>query len=355
MSELSSITIQNFRSYDEAAFEFTNGVNIIIGPNAAGKTNLLEAVYIAATGKGFRSRSDSVVIKNGQEIARIEASFGKQNRKILFDVSGGRLKKTFQTKDQKKSRLSFEDIQPVVLFQPDDLRLANGSPERRRLFIDLLLSQLNPTYASELRAYERALSQRNALLKSTHTPSSDHLFVWNVQIADRGGKIATMRQEMIKKIQSEISAIYSEVAGSKHHLDITYQTELNKSHYSDSLMKKLHEHISDDRRRGSTSFGPHRDDILFVIDEQPMKQVASRGENRTLLLALKIIEVNQLQSVRRKMPLLLLDDVFSELDGSRRRLLTSFLKDYQTLITTTDADVVGKEFAKRANILSIAS
>lgn len=352
---LQSITLYNFRSYKEESFEFSDGVNIIIGPNAAGKTNLLEAVYVSFLGKGFRSKQDSDLINDGQAWAKIDSILDEQERTVILEKPSPevRLKKKFIFGGNEKLRLGFDDIKPLVLFQPDDLRLIGSSPGRRRDYIDDFLSQLIPTYRQDLSAYNRALLQRNSYLKNLRSNATDQLFVWNMQLAERGGRIIQRRLKLLNMLSNKISDVYSRVAGNPHKLTIKYESDINLDNYSNSLLQALEKSTALDRSRGFTSVGVHRDNIAISIDGKPFKNVASRGENRTLILALKIIELEELEEARQTSPLLLLDDVFSELDGSRRSLLTKYLNKHQTLITTTDADVVGKDFSKNVKLISI--
>lgn len=354
---LQSLTLHNFRSYSEASFEFSDGVNIIIGPNAIGKTNLLEAIYISSLGKGFRTKKDSELIRGGEEWARIDTVWDGQEKSVLLEKPSEllRLKKTFIFGGNKKSRLKFDDLQPLVLFQPDDLRLMSGSPGRRRDYLDTLLSQLIPSYRLDILSYERILLQRNSFLKSMGPRSSDQLFVWNMQLAERGGRIVKRRLELIETINKKISTIYSSVAGSKHSLTFHYEGSVPGSYDSNSLLQALEASIARDQARGFTGVGPHRDNVTALIDGKQFKEVASRGENRTLVLALKILELEEIKNRRQVLPCLLLDDVFSELDGQRRRLLTNYLKNHQTFITTTDADVIEKDFSQKATIIGLSN
>jgi DNA replication and repair protein RecF len=352
---LQSITLYNFRSYKEESFEFSDGVNIIIGPNAAGKTNLLEAVYVGYLGKGFRSGQDSDLINDGQTWARIDLILDEQERTVVLEKLSPevRLRKKFIFGGNEKLRLGFDDLRPLVLFQPDDLRLISSSPGRRRDYIDNFLSQLIPTYRRDISAYNRALLQRNSFLKNQHGNTNDEMFVWNMQLAERGGRIIQRRLKLLNMLSNRISDAYSRVAGTPHKLAIKYESTLSLDNYSNSLLQALERSVVLDRSRGFTSTGIHRDNIAVSIDGKPFKNIASRGENRTLILALKIIELEELEEARQTSPLLLLDDVFSELDGSRRSLLTKYLNKYQTLITTTDADVVGKDFSRSVKLIGI--
>lgn len=349
---LHDITLRNFRSYSEASYEFEKGVNIIVGPNASGKTNLLEAVHCICFGKGLRG-SDSGMIKHNSSWLRIDSRVGNNERKFIIekDKLSARSKKRYELNNKQLKRLDFETIIPVVVFQPDDLRLTSGSPERRRDYIDKLLTQTIPSYKSDMLAYERILKQRNVALRDTHIDTSQ-LFAWNIQLADKGARIAQNRSNIIEEINKKISMVYSDVAGGKYIVKLNYYSNIPLINYSENLLSQLEKNLIYDKEKGITSVGPHRDDIVITINHQNIKDVASRGENRTFVLALKIIELDMLEDVHNKTPIILLDDVFSELDGLRRKMLTSHLKEKQTIITTTDADIVVKNLSN-ANLIAI--
>lgn len=350
---LRDITIRNFRSYTETSFEFENGVNIIVGPNAVGKTNLLEAVHTVCFGKGIRT-SDVKMIRHEEPWFRLEASIGNQARVVTLekDQQTGRGKKKIIINDKQIPRMTYDYVVPVVLFQPDDLRFTNSSPERRREYLDKLLIQTVPTYKTDLLAYERALRQRNSALKNG-VSSTSQLFAWNLQLANKGTKIISERIKIIEKINEKISSIYSSVAGSKQDLFVDYRSSLLLNNYSERLLSTLEKNTNFDIERGSTSVGPHRDDLIVSLNKNTMKDTASRGENRTLILALKIIELDILEEIHNKKPILLLDDVFSELDGLRRKMLSQHLKDRQSLLTTTDADVIMENLYKDCKIIAV--
>lgn len=350
---LHDITLKNFRSYTESSFEFDGGVNIIVGPNASGKTNILEAIHCICFGKGFKG-SEQAMIRQGENWLRIESRIGDKERAFTLkrDPSEARVKKNIIIDNKQTPRLKIDDAIPIVLFEPDDLRLTNGSPKRRRDYIDKLLMQTVVGYKTDLLAYERVLKQRNSALKYDGIDSSQ-FFAWNVQLADRGSKIVKERYRIIAEINDKISDVYSSVAGGKYKVGVDYNSSLPASYYPEKFLKNLENNLNSDRAKGITSIGPHRDDIVFKINDKKMKEVASRGENRTLVLALKIIELGILENVRQRKPIILLDDVFSELDGLRRRMLTAHLSNHQSILTTTDADVVGKSMSKDSRIIAI--
>lgn len=350
---LRDITLRNFRSYTEASFEFENGVNIIIGPNASGKTNLLEAVHCVCLGKGLRS-SDSGLIKINESWLRLEANTTKNERAYIVEksIDSNKTKKKNIINNNTYARLKFDQIIPTVVFLPDDLRLTTGSPERRRSYLDKLLSQLIPTFRTDLLAYERILKQRNTSLKNMSANSSQ-LFAWNIQLVEKGSKIVKDRVDLIGSINKRISDVYSNLAGIKSDIKIAYSSNIATNNFNESFLSLLERNLNLDKERGTTSVGPHRDDIIITINGEELKKVASRGENRTFVLALKLLELELIKNVHDKNPLVLLDDVFSELDGLRRKMLTSYLKDKQTILTTTDADVISKNISSSSNFIAI--
>lgn len=350
---LHDITLKNFRSYAESSFEFEDGVNIIVGPNASGKTNVLEAIHCICFGKGFKG-SEQAMIRHGEDWLRIESRLGDKERTFTLkrEPNETRVKKKITVDNKQSPRLKIGETIPIVLFEPDDLRLTSGSPSRRRDYLDKLLVQTTAGYKTDLLAYERVMRQRNSALKYDGIDSSQ-FFAWNVQLADRGTKIVKERSRIIAEINSKISDVYSSVAGGKHSINAEYISSLPVDYYPEKFLKNLEHNLNNDRIRGTTSIGPHRDDVTFKINNKNMKEVASRGENRTLVLALKIIELDILEGVRKKKPIILLDDVFSELDGLRRRMLTAYLNNHQSILTTTDADVVGKSMSKDSRIIAL--
>jgi len=348
---ITNIRLQNFRSYKDASFEFEDGVNVIVGPNASGKTNLLEAILVVAQGKSYRAK-DSELIKDKKPWARIDADIVASHRVVKIERTTGTPKKTFELDDQAYSRLGTTKQMPVVLFEPNQLQLITTSPEQRRTFADNLLEQINPEFARAKRQYLRTLAQRNSLLKNDNKTAQNQMFVWNIRLSELGGEIVKHRQDLIDIFNKDISKTYSTIADQNHRLALVYSSKINTTNYASSLLKKLEQDEQLDRLRGFTGAGPHRDDIQIIIDKQPLQNKASRGETRTLLLALKIKESHILEERRGTKPVLLLDDVFGELDGRRRHMLTDFLRSYQVFITTTDADLIVKNFTKTAKIIA---
>jgi DNA replication and repair protein RecF len=241
---------------------------------------------------------------------------------------------------------------PSVLFEPDDMRLLTGSPEIRRDFFDAILTETNPGFGLYKNQYKRTLAQRNNLLKNPEK-IKNQIFAWNVRMGELAGKIVELRLGLLKEINKNISLIYSQIADAKTKVNINYETQLDVKIYESSMVQALEKSIETDILRGYTYFGPHREDYSLHINNNKAGAVASRGETRTLVLSLKLLEINILEEKRNQKPLVLLDDVFSELDGTRRKALTNYLNQYQVLITTTDADVIQKNFAQSTNLISL--
>ena len=351
--EITSLHLQQFRSYDDFAVELSPNVNIVVGPNASGKTNLLESVLLICGNSSFRAQFADVVMNN-RSWFRIEANFGNIARSLGVDTSTDMVKKKYTINDTARQRLRFEDILPTVIFEPENMRMLTGSPELRREFLDEILSLIDPIFSQTKKQYIRVLAQRNKLLKLGSTQANSQMFVWNIRLSELAGYIVEARLKLIYDLNSQLSQIYSQIAGHNTTVNINYQSNINTNNYETDLMHKLEQNIELDILRGFTGFGPHRDDFNINLKGSQAKTTASRGETRTLVLSLKLLQVQLVKQKRSKAPIILLDDVFSELDGFRRKALTSYLSDNQTIITTTDADIIAKDFAQHTNTIMLA-
>ena len=346
------LRMQNFRSYQDGSFEIGEGVTIVVGPNAAGKTNLIEALMMAATGNTYRG-SDAL-IAHGSEWARIDAHTAGNNARTvkLRTQNGRRTEKEFEIDGKSYKRLPAPQRQPVVLFEPNDLQLLHGEPGGRRDLADNLIEQLDEGYGALRNQYKRTISQRNALLKQASRDSTQ-LFIWNVRLAELASGVVGKRLSLVDAINDKLSGLYSEISKQPTDVVAVYKSSIGHENYATALLRALERDIELDYARGFTGHGPHRDDIAFLFKGRNAAAQVSRGEIRTLLLSLKIIELELIKEHSGSRPLLLLDDVFSELDGTRRKALTNFLKDYQAVITTTDADVVIKHFTAECTIIPL--
>ena len=345
------ISVNGLRSYALYSAELHPEVTLIIGKNGTGKTTLLEAIYFMHRGTSFRGR-DRDIIPYESTNAEIKINFDNEEiRKAQITLQAdGKIAKQFHTDGVKTARLGTKHKLPVVLFEPDELRLLTSSPGRRRDFLDGIIARLSPTYSTVLSRFNRSLAQRNELLKQFDAMKRDvwesHLFAWDVKLAELSSTIIKTRINFIDHSNKQLSRIYSHIAGDEHILSAKYLSEL-----SDIKSEGLHQHIlgylesnrQSDAFRGYTSIGPHRDDFTLSLDSHGAAETASRGEMRTIMLAFKLLEVELQEHHSGQKPLILLDDVFSELDSDRELQLINSLKNYQTIITATDLRDYTKE------------
>lgn len=330
---ITNIRIQNFRSHTDATIELNKKSTLITGKNGSGKTSLLEAIYIAIQGSSFRS-SDDEIIKYGNSWYRIDINFEDDHKRIIkFDSNKKQSRKTFDIDGIKKNRLPSNYKIPVILFEPEDLQLLSGSPNRRRNFLDKFLAQAYHSFSISLSRYNKALRHRNALLKQDNV-TEDQLFPWNLILSEYAYEITSRRIELIKNINKQIKEIYKQISGVNDDIEIIYNgKEITKQ----ELLQEFIKNNQCDKILGYTTIGPHRHDFIFKFNGRNACDIASRGENRSLILALKFIETDFLADIVDKKPIVLLDDVFSELDKNRQKLLTTHFSSYQTIITSTEA------------------
>lgn len=327
MNIIRKVSLRNFRCHDEFELDCNRPTTLIIGENGSGKTSVLEAIYLALRGKSFKG-VDSEIMQRDKDFYRAEIDLNDA-KKIIIRFDG--VKKSFEVDGKKNLRLPKKNHYPVVLFEPDDIYLVGSSPSRRRDYFDELFKQINENYGVALNKYNKALKQRNDLLKLEDI-SRDDLFSWNVMCANYGAEVIKERINNITKINSYMTDIYQNIANNKDTCEIRYLgTLLDENEY----MKKLELNYERDRVLGYTSFGIHRDDYEFRFNQQKADGSASRGENRSMILALKFIEARILEQEVGKPPIVLLDDIFSELDEMRQKHLISNFKDYQMIITST--------------------
>jgi len=350
---ITSIRLQNFRSYSDESFEFESGVNIVVGPNASGKTNLLEAVMVLARGTSFRVK-DADLVKFTKPWARLDGYFGRQNRSVKIIASQDKTDKIFLINNKPFKRLGLDRTVPLVLFEPNHLQILIRGPEQRREYIDDLLERSLPGFKALAGNYRRTLAQRNALLKHQRPQAARQLFAWNIRLSELGGKIAVARQQLTDQINKSLGKSYNQIAGGRSGAKALYASHFPAGSYASKMLSKLEADESIDFERGFTAYGPHREDINFYLNKKLVGQTASRGETRSLMLALKIFELAMIEKTRGQKPILLLDDVFSELDGARRHSLVNHLKNHQTIITTTDADAVIEYFSEKHNLIPLS-
>lgn len=332
--DITSLKVQNLRTHKLKQFDITERVTVITGKNGSGKTTLLEALYLALRGTSFRG-SDGDILSYDQPWWRTDIGTTNGLRTIKYDNSGESPQKTIVVDDRQFKRMPISKRVPVVLFEPDDLRLLHGSPARRRKFIDTLISQIDPNFSTILRKYERALKQRNALLKKDFVSQHD-MFAWDMALAEYGAKIIAKRIAVIEKINQTLCETYRSIANTDDVISLHYSHTLIDN-IQQKLVDGLHASFRRDQILGFTSTGPHRHDCNFIFNNQPAAKVASRGEVRSIILALKFIEVDITAEITGIAPIVLLDDVFAELDEDRQRRLAEKCRDNQMFITSTNA------------------
>lgn len=330
---IKSITLTNFRNHSKYKLDFNQDTTLILGSNGWGKTSILEAIYLLTRGKSFRA-TDKDIIKHDTEFYRIEMDYYNGEKIIAtFDNKT----KNFIIVDRKTKRLPKKNKYPVVLFLPSDLNLISHSPSRRRDYFDRIFYEFDDLYASSLSKYEKALKQRNELLKNDFL-TKDALFSWNIMLAKYGIELYTKRKKFIQEINHKLTNTYRSIAENNDEIIINYKTDVQDLN-TDTYLKKLEENYEKDFYLGHTTFGVHRDDYIFEFNGKIAEGSASRGETRSIILALKFIEANLVYEKTHQKPIILLDDVFSELDEERRRCLIKNFKDHQVIITSVESIV----------------
>jgi DNA replication and repair protein RecF len=351
---IANIRLQHFRSYTDTPFEFEPGVNVIMGPNASGKTNLLEALYLIAQGSTYKPVKATELVQHGQDWARVDAQLHDGQIRTLKIRPQNTSAKEMVIDEKVVKRIQVSQMLPAVLFEPSQLYLLTSSPDMRRSFLDTILVQTAPGFQKLQRDFMRTLKQRNALLKSPDAARArQQVFAWNVRLSELAGQYVAERVRLIDYINTTFAKLYNHIAHGTNQVALRYVSSLPVELYASTLLKRLETSFDTDYARGFTTIGPQRDDVLIMIDGNELRETASRGEVRTTLLALKIQEAQLLEEKTGNKPIFLLDDVFSELDGARRHALTDFLQSHQTFITTTDADLITQHFAQKSNVLAL--
>lgn len=340
---IKSIRLIHIRSYESFTIELDPGVTAVLGQNGTGKTTLLESLYFLTRGTSFRGRDrDMIAYEASIGELKIDFTDGSARSAKLLRESENKVSKQFKIEPTTTARLAQKNRLPVVLFEPDELRLLTSSPQRRRDFIDGIIARLSPTYSTVLSRFARTLLQRNELLKQYDTMSHNvwesHMFAWDVKLAELSASIIKARRNFISHSNNHLSRLYMELSNVSDTVTARYVSFFNQSEDSlqQAVLHKLEITRQSDAIRGFTSLGPHRDDIDILLNTHSASESASRGEMRTIMLAFKLLEVELQLHHTTKKPLILLDDVFSELDSSREQALMEALSGYQTVITATD-------------------
>ncbi|SJZ98238.1 DNA replication and repair protein RecF [Pilibacter termitis] len=350
---ISHLHLQNYRNYQEVELDFSPSINIFLGENAQGKTNLLESLYVLALTKSHRTNNEKELIYFKEKEARLTCEVVKQTGKVPLEIRftpKGRRGKVNHIEQKKLSQ--YIGKLNVILFAPEDLELVKGTPSVRRKFLDMEISQVSPIYLYDLVQYQRLLKQRNQYLKQTafekRTLDELYLDILDEQLAEYGEKILQVRREFVQKLEKFASVLHANISNQKEKLHLEYHSTIKED--SDYL-SQLKNARKKDVKHFSTSVGIHRDDLLFFVNELDVASFGSQGQQRTTALSVKLAEIDLMYDETGEYPLLLLDDVMSELDNERQlHLLEAIQGKAQTFITTTtlkhleNLDVVAQIF-----------
>ena len=335
---IKSIELQNFRNYEDLNISFDEGTNIFYGDNAQGKTNILEAAYLSGTTKSHKCSKDKEMIRFGEQESHIRTVVVKKDKEYQIDMhlKHNRSKGIAINKVPIKKASELFGILNMVFFSPEDLNIIKNGPAERRRFMDLELSQLDKVYLSDLANYNRTLNQRNRLLKDAYYRDDilDTLDVWDMQLVQYGEKIIQRRLRFIEEVNAIIGDIHHKLTGGRERISLSYEPGCGAL----SLETALEKNRERDIRMKSTSVGPHRDDICFMAGGIDIRRFGSQGQQRTAALSLKLSEIELVRQIIKDTPVLLLDDVLSELDKHRQNYLLDSIHDIQTLITCTGLD-----------------
>ena len=337
---IKSLELNNYRNYDNLSIEFERGTNILYGNNAQGKTNILESIYVASTTKSHRGSKDREIINFEKDEAHIKATVMKKDVPIRIDIHLKKNKSKGIAINGIPIRKASElfGVLNVVFFSPEDLNIIKNGPAERRRFIDLELCQLDKIYVHNLVNYNKIVNQRNKLLRDLGFNYDKELVstldIWDMQLADYGAKIITRRNQFIDEINEIIYGIHRNISNGKEELIVRYEPNITGNNIYDELVRSREK----DLKLKTTSVGPHRDDISFLNKKIDIRKFGSQGQQRTAALSLKLSEIELVKSIIKDTPILLLDDVLSELDSNRQRHLLGNLYNVQTIITCTGLD-----------------
>lgn len=359
---LKSIELKNFRNYHHLCLTFHNGINIIYGNNAQGKTNLLESIYVLALTKSHRSFIDHNLIRNNEECSKITGIMEEDNFENKLEIILSQKKKQFFLDDDCVKKVSdYVSNLNIIIFYPEDLELIKGSPALRRRYINMELSQLYGSYLNVVNDYNRLLKMRNDYLKKVQKKGSMDINYFQIitnYLIDKAVFLYQYRFKFVEKLNSYVTNIYYDITGlSNFHL--VYRNyfdfcKLDRDYMKEQLRLKFQTVHDQELRLGTTLVGPHRDDLEFYLGNQDLKIYGSQGQQRVAVLAMKLAEISIFEQYRGSMPILLLDDVFSELDDQKKNNLLKYIhQNVQTIITTTDLKNIDTNILKDSKIIKI--
>ncbi len=333
-----SLELSNYRNYNQLSIEFSKGITILYGDNAQGKTNILEAIYLSGTTKSHRGTKDKDIIQFGEDESHIRVHVMKHEVGHRIDMHLRKNKSkgvAINGQSIKKSGELF-GISHMIFFSPEDLSIIKNGPSERRKFMNLELCQLNKIYHYNYVNYNKALNQRNTLLKQIYYKPDlkDTLDMWDLYLLEYGKNIIEQRESFIKELNEIVKNIHFHLTGKKESIEIGYEKNVSVEEYEKQMLLKR----DMDLKYQTTQVGPHRDDICFYINGIDVRKFGSQGQQRTAALSLKLAEIELVKQIIHDTPILLLDDVMSELDSNRKSYLLDSIKDVQTIVTCTGYD-----------------
>lgn len=335
---IKSLELKNYRNYEQLSMNFAGGTNLLYGDNAQGKTNIVEAIYLAATTKSHRGSKDREIIQFHHDEAHIRIHYEKQDIMHQLDMHLKKNRAKGVAIDRIPIRKSSDLLGqiPVIFFSPEDLKIIKNGPSERRKFLDIELSQLERLYLYHLTKYNKILMQRNNLLKQLKFQPNlvDTLEFWDLQLVKYGSEVIRYRRKFIDHLNMIIKQIHRKLTGNQEEIQLEYENNVEYDIFLTELNKKR----SIDLKYTTTSIGPHRDDISFIVNGIDIRKFGSQGQQRTAALSLKLSQIQFVKEVLHDTPVLLLDDVLSELDSNRKIYLLESIKDTQTFITCTGLD-----------------
>ncbi len=362
--KIEHIKLTNFRNYDELELDFNPNINIIVGNNGQGKTNILESIYVLSLSKSNRDGYDSDMIKFEKESLSLEGKIIDNDliKKLRVDITPNKKRVFINNKEIHKIKDYISNF-CVISFVPTDLDIIKGSPSVRRNLLNIDISQLYNNYITYLNEYNKIIKIRNDYLKKLYINNNSdfrYLDVINEKMIEKADKIYEYRFKFIEEINKNIADIYKKITG-LDGLTIKYDNTLGLDSYDkekikETYLKKLKKHLNQEMMQGISLIGPHRDDFTFYLDNVDMKVYSSQGQQRMAIIAFKISELSYYKKIIGSYPVLLLDDIFSEIDIKKRNKIINFLKkDIQTIITTTDINDISKKLLDNAVIYNISN
>ena len=359
---IKELRINNFRNYKNEEIKFEKNINIFYGENAQGKTNIIEAIFLCSMGRSFRTNKDKEMILLNESQANIEIEFEKSDRsgKIKIELAGKKNVSINGIKIKKLSEL-LGNVN-IVIFTPDDINILKGGPQNRRRFLDIMISQLKPNYMHNLNLYLKTLEQRNNYLRQIREENKNEnmLEIWDEKLSEYAVNIYNYRKEFIDKINKYIGDIY-EKTGNYKGLNLRYSSNVfleydNEDDLKAKFLKKINDNINKEINYGSSILGVRRDDFSFYLGDKNLINYGSQGQQKLAILSLKLAEIGIFKEVKGENPILLLDDLFGELDIKKRNSVIRYISnDIQTIITTTDVNRIDKKLVSNSKIFKISN